>query len=172
MRNTATATSIAFALLLAPAPAHAETPDTALAFFTGAATTVAGFAVGGLLLGTSNDRNQTNNAGWLTMQGGFALAPLFAHAAVGEWGRGALFAAAPAAMWAGSAGLMEYAPNVVGHGTLEQQRVLWGFFGVAFFSSAVGVVDATFAGSRAAERVRVAPVATRGGAGLSVAGVL
>ncbi len=172
MRNTVTAAGIAFALLLAPVPAHAEPPDTALALFTGAATTVAGFAAGALLLGTSNDRNLANNAGWLTMQGGFALAPLCAHAVVGEWSRGALFATAPAAMWGGSVALMEYAPNVVGHGTLEEQRVLWGFFGVAFFSSAVGIVDATFAGSRAAERVRVAPMATRGGAGLSLEGLL
>jgi hypothetical protein len=111
------------------------------------------------------------------------LAPLAAHAVVGEWGRGALFAAPPAAMWTGSAILAEYAPNVVAHGTLEQQRVLWAFFGVGFFASAVGVVDAAFADRRAKPGehgrgglgrvlVHVAPMAMAHGAGLSVQGPL
>jgi hypothetical protein len=163
---------LALATLLAAAPARAEPPDTGLAIFTGSATALAGFAAGGLLLGTSGDRTGPNNAGWLTIQAGFALAPLAAHGVVGEWGRGALFAAAPAAMGAGSVGLMGYAPNVVAHGTLEQQRVLWGFFGVGFFSSAVGVVDAVFADRRALGGVHVVPAAIAGGAGLSVEGSL
>jgi hypothetical protein len=167
---------LALATILAATPVRAETPDAGLAILAGSATALAGFAAGGLLLGTSGDRNQTNNLGWMTIQGGFVLAPLSAHAVVGEWGRGALFAAAPAAMWAGSMSLVQYAPNVVAHGTLEEQRVLWGLFGVAFFSSAVGVVDAVFAPRRATPsapgEVRVAPTAVAGGAELAVQGTL
>jgi hypothetical protein len=165
---------------LVSVPARAEPPDGALALLAGSATAAAGFAAGGILLGTSGDRNAPNNAGWLAIQGGFVLAPLAAHAVVGEWARGALFASVPAAMFGGSTGMMAYAPDIVASGTLEQQRILWGFFGVAFVSSAVGVVDAVFA-ARRSERtasstrssgIRLAPLATAGGAGLSVGGLL
>jgi hypothetical protein len=176
MRKTAIASALLLIGLLPPASARAEEPDGALALLTGAGTAVAGFALGSLLLGTSGDKSQQNNVGWLTIQGGFVLAPVTAHAVVGEWGRGGLFAAAPAAAWGGSLGLMQYAPGVVGHGTLEQQRVLYGFFSVAFFSSAVGVVDAMFAGRRVrSDRkggLRIGPMAATGVAGLSVEGLL
>jgi hypothetical protein len=187
---TATATGLAFAWLALATPSHAdpptvslrtpEAPDGALALFAGSATAVAGFAAGGVLLGTSGDRNEPDNAGWLAIQGGFTLAPLVAHAVVGEWGRGALFSAVPAAMFGGSMGLIAYAPDVVSGGTLEQQRVLWAFFGVAFVSSVVGVVDAVLAGGRSKpaagttgpRSLGLAPVATAGGAGLALGGLL
>jgi hypothetical protein len=185
---TATATGLALALLALAAPSRADPPsakpepvtDGALALFAGSATLVAGFGAGGILIGTSGDRNAPNNAGWLAIQGGFALAPLVAHAVVGEWGRGALFSAVPAAMFGGSAGMIAYAPDIVSGGTLEQQRILWGFFGVAFLSSVFGVVDATLAGGRAKtgagathlRGLRLAPVATAGGAGLALGGLL
>jgi hypothetical protein len=186
----ATATGLALALLALATPSRAdpptvssrapEQPDGGLALLVGSATEVAGFAAGGILLGTSGDRNAPNNAGWLAIQGGFTLAPLVAHAVVGEWGRGALFSAVPAAMFGGSVGLIAYAPDVVSGGTLEQQRVLWAFFGVAFVSSVVGVVDAVLAGGRAKpsagaanpRALRLAPVATAGGAGLALGGLL
>jgi hypothetical protein len=180
MRTPATATGLALALLALPASSRADPADGALALLAGSATTVAGFAAGGVLLGTSGDRNAPNNAGWLAIQTGFALAPFTAHAVVGEWGRGALFASVPAAMWGGSAGMMSYAPDIVSGGTLEQQRILWGFFGVGFVSAIVGVVDATFAGRRwkagagaaSSPGVRLAPLATAGGAGLALGGTL
>jgi hypothetical protein len=181
MRTPATtATGLAFALLAVAAPSRADPPDVGLALLTGSATAVAGFAAGGILLGTSGDRNGPNNAGWLAIQTGFTLAPLTAHAVVGEWGRGALFASVPAAMWGGSAAMMAYAPDIVAGGTLEQQRILWGFFGVAFVSSVVGVVDVTFAGRRwkanagaaSTHGLRLAPLATAGGTGLVLGGTL
>jgi hypothetical protein len=180
MPATATATGIALALLALEAPSYADPPDGALAILAGSATAVAGFAAGGVLLGGSGDRNAPNNAGWLAIQAGFTLAPFAAHAVVGEWGRGALFASVPAAMWGGSAAMMAYAPDIVAGGTLEQQRILWGFFGVAFVSSVVGVVDAAFAprrwkedaGPTTARGLRLAPLATGGGAGLVLRGAL
>jgi hypothetical protein len=178
--RTLPATGLALALLAIATPSRADPPDGALALFAGSATAVAGFAAGGILLGTSGDSNQPNNAGWLAIQGGFTLAPFVAHAVVGEWGRGALFSAVPAAMFGGSVGMIAYAPDVVSGGTLEQQRVLWAFFGVAFVSSVVGVVDAVLAGGRAKpaagatdpRALRLAPVATAGGAGLALGGLL
>jgi hypothetical protein len=75
---------------------------------------------------------------------------------------------------------MAYAPDIVSSGTLELQRVLWGLVGIAFVSSAMGVVDAAFAdrratGTRAASAfrgVRLAPMASARGAGLSLEGLL
>jgi hypothetical protein len=169
------ATLVTFAaLLLAAAPARAETPDPAVAFVTGAAITFAGFAAGGIMLGRTDDGAAKDRAGWLTMASGFALAPLAAHAVVGEWSRGALFAAAPAASLGATIGLFEYSPNAVSHGTLEVQRWLWGFFGFGFFSSAIGVVDAGFAPRRDARAggLRLTPMAGRGSAGLLLEGAL
>ena len=130
------------------------------------------------MLGTSGDGSAQNDAGWLAIQGGFVLGPLTGHAVVGEWGRGALFAALPAASFGGSAALFDYAPAAVAHGTLEQQRVLWVLFGVGFISSTVGVVDAVFAPDRV-RKIYVAPLASsaspaHGGstAGLVIGGVL
>src|SRR5258708_36876486 len=72
--------------------ARAEAPEPAAAFFTGALVFVGGFTAGGLLLATSGGSTQ-DNAGWLVMEGGFVLAPLAAHAVVGERPRGIAFPA-------------------------------------------------------------------------------
>jgi hypothetical protein len=164
----------AFGLTVAT-PARADPREPAWGLVSGAAVALAGFVAGGVLLGTSSgspgQSDAQDRAGWLTIAGGFGLAPAVAHAVVGEWGRGAAFAAPPVAAFAGSVGLFAYAPGAVEHGSLEQQRVLWSLFGVGLFSSAIGVFDAAFALDRAVP-VRVAPVAGPGSAGLAIAGVL
>jgi len=166
------------ALALQPfvaADAHAESPDPALAFLAGAAPILAGFVVGGALVGTSHDRAAEDNAGWLTIEGGFVLGPLLSHAVAGEWSRAAVFSATPAASFAGTAALFEYAPNVASGGTLEQQRVLWSLFGLGLVSAAIGVVDAVLAVDRF-HSLRFAPALSpvRGGAAaiLAIDGVL
>ena len=75
------------------------------------------------------------------MESGFVLAPWTAHAALGQWTRGLAFAALPAATVGGAAGLFDYAPGTVLHGSLVQQRILWGLFGAGLVSSVVGVLD-------------------------------
>jgi len=150
--------------------ARAETPDPAAAFFTGALVFVGGFTAGGLLLATSGGSTQ-DNLGWLVMEGGFALAPLASHAVVGEWTRGIAFAAVPAAMTGGSAVLFNVDPGTIVHGSLPEQRVLWGLFGAGLFSSAVGVVDAAFARDRANSLI-VAPSVGAEHLGLQLAGTL
>jgi len=166
------------ALALQPfvaANARAESPDPALAFLAGAAPILAGFVVGGAMIGTSHDRAAEDTAGWLTIEGGFVLAPLLSHAVGGEWSRAAVFAATPAASFAGSVALFEYAPNVASGGTLEQQRVLWSLFGLGFLSAAVGVVDAVLTIDRF-HSLRFAPALSpvHGGAAavLAIDGVL
>jgi hypothetical protein len=163
--------AVVAALSLAPRLCRAEERDAAPALFVGAAVLFAGFTAGGLVVASSNGDATKNNAGWLTMESGLALAPFAAHAVTGEWGRGLAFAAVPAAATAGTAALFEYDPGTVVHGSLPEQRWLWSMFGVALAASTAGIVDALFAGARA-RSVTVAPAVASGQAGLLLRGAL
>ena len=110
-------------------------------------------------------------AGWLTICGSFTLSPIVAHGVVGEWGRGLLFAGVPAAMTGGTVALFQIEPGTVNHGTLGQQRIMWGFFGAAFLASAAGIVDATLAAKRA-RPLTIAPVVGTGRVGVEIGGAL
>jgi hypothetical protein len=158
-------------VFLAPRAARAETPEPAAAFFAGALVFVGGFTAGGLLLATSNANITQDNAGWLAMNAGFTLAPLASHAFVGEWMRGLIFAAPPAAMTTGTFVLMDVDSGVIVHGSLPEQRVLWSLLGAGLFSGAVGVVDATFARERSVSLI-VAPTVGAGRLGLELGGTL
>jgi len=177
MRLPAVLAALAAATLAAPS-ARAEDRDPALAVAVGAATIVAGFAVGGTLIGMTAHANPNNDVasdtarnigGWFAMQGGFVLAPLASHAVVGEWGRGAIFAAVPTATALGSIPVFLINPDVVDHGTLEQQRWQWALFCAGMAGAAAGVVDAAFAPGRA---LHVAPLLGAGNAGVVVGGAL
>jgi hypothetical protein len=163
--------AIAAAAWLIPATCRAEDRDPARALFTGAAVLVASFTAGGLLVATSGRTATQSNAGWLTMESGFALAPLAAHGVVGEWTRGLAFAALPAASTGGTLALFEYDPGTIAHGSLPEQRWMWAMFGVALADATVGIVDALFAPGRA-RTVAFAPVVSRGQVGLLVEGAL
>lgn len=147
-----------------------DEPDTALAFVAGASVLVLGLGVGASLIG-SNAGRPTDNAGWMVMQSGFAAAPFVAHGVAGEWGRGLLFACPPLATTAGTATVFAVDEKAVRHSALPEQRLLWSLFVVGLFSSAYGVVDSTFADTRA-RRLVVTPVAGLGSAGIDVEGTL
>lgn len=125
--------------------------------FAGAAVLVAGFTAGGLLLSTSNASAAQSNAGWLTIESGFTLAPFAAHAVAGEWARGLAFSALPAAALGGTAALFQYDPGTIAHGSLPEQRWMWSFFSAALAGSTAGIVDALLAETRARSVVVVAP---------------
>jgi hypothetical protein len=156
--------------VLASATASADDPSAGLAVLTGAAVNVAGFIAGGAMLAT-NHSTALNNAGWFTIQGGFTLAPLAAHAVEGEWGRGALFASLPAACLAGTAAEIGVVPALIDQGTLPEQRLMWALFLVGQFAAVAGVVDAAFAPMRA-RSFYVAPTVGGGRLGLSIGGTL
>ena len=164
---------------LVATPSRASEPDPALAVALGAATILTGFIVGGTLIGASAHPrpsedaatdNARNTAGWFAIEGGFVLAPLASHAVVGEWGRGALLSALPAAATIGTIPILAMEPDAVAHGSLPQQRWMWGLFCGAMATSVAGVVDAAFARDRAAPTIT--PVLGRSGAGILVAGAL
>lgn len=161
------------AMVLATSPASAAEPDGGLAFVAGAAAFVASFTVGSLLLATSNDGAAQGNAGWLTIESGFVIAPIASHALVGEWTRGLVFAGAPAAALAGTATLFDLEPSTIVHGSLPQQRVLWSLFVAGLLSGSAGVVDAALAsGRRRARPVTLMPTVAHGQIGIQVGGAL
>ena len=155
MRLLVTSATLA-ALLLPPSSAHATDhgPDGVVAFAVGAATIFAGFAIGATLVAASGNDAAKNEAGWLLIEGGFALAPLTSHAVVGEWWRGAAFASVPTASMLGSVPIFLARQDAVESGVIAQQEGLWWLFAAGLGSAIVGVVDATFAPARA---LRVAP---------------
>jgi hypothetical protein len=165
--------SVLGAILIAASPAGAAEPDGGIAFVAGAAAYVATFTVGGLLLATSNDGATQSNAGWLTIESGFVMAPLASHAFAGEWGRGLVFAAPPLAAMAGTATLFDLQPQTIIHGSLPQQRVLWSLFVVGLLSGSAGIVDGVLAPSRRRPRpIAIAPSLGRGQMGVSIEGTL
>jgi hypothetical protein len=142
--------------------------DPVVAGIVGAATAFVGFAVGGTLMGVT-DSSAVNMAGWLTMESGFALAPLTAHAVVGEWWRGIAFSALPTAATLGTVPVFLYNEGAVLNGTLPQQRWMYGFIVGDILASGVGVVDAVLAPRRS---VYVVPTVGAGTVGLVVGGML
>jgi hypothetical protein len=174
----AAAAAAAAALLFSAAPARAEGPDAGLAVLVGGATIFAGFAVGATFIATSSDQgtptdlsNAKTQAGWWLMESGFVLAPITSHAVVGEWGRGALWASLPAATTLGTIPVFVEKPGAVQHGSLEEQRVMWGCFVGGLGLATASVIDAAFAPGRAAA-VHVAPMVGAATAGLLVGGAL
>jgi len=157
------------AALLVALPARAEPPDPAIALAVGAATVFAGFAAGGTFIATHPGDPALTEAGWFVIESGFTVAPLASHAVVDEWGRGAIFAAVPGATTLATIPVFLINENGVEHGTLPQQRVMWGLFCGGLAASMAGVVDSAFAPGRA---IHVAPVLGSGGAGLVVGGAL
>jgi hypothetical protein len=158
------------ALLFAAPCALAQGPDTGAAVVAGAAVFVASFAVGGLLLAATTG-NAQSNAGWFTIESGFALGPLASHAVVGEWGRGRLLSAPPATMIGGTAVLFDHDSGTILHGSLTEQRIMWGFFSAGLLSGMFGVVDAALAKGRSSP-VAITPTVGAGRVGLEIGGTL
>jgi hypothetical protein len=170
------ASAVLLVVELGASPARAEEPDTALALAVGAALDTVGFVVGGAIVGASpaNGAGDAQRSfGWLTVQLGYTASPLFAHGVVGEWGRGALFAAIPAAALGGTAAFYRTRTDGVEFSTLEDQRVIWSFFTAGLVASAAGLVDVVLAGDRhRPPAVALRPSVGPGEAGLRLEGTL
>jgi hypothetical protein len=152
-------------------------PDAGPAILTGAAAFVAGFVAGGVVVARADGQNTQSNIGWLTIESGFALAPLAAHAVSGEWLRGLALTAPPLAMIGGTSALFAYDPGTILHGSLEEQRVMWSFFVAGLASGVFGVIDVAIprghSGPAAAlAGLTLAPSVAPGRFGLEVAGTL
>jgi hypothetical protein len=150
-------------------PARADEPDPAVAVALGGATLLAGFAVGGTLTAMSPGSAGRTEGGWFAIESAFSMAPLVSHGLVGEWGRGAVLAAIPAATTLATVPIFLTNDASVEHGTLPQQRVMWGLFCAGLAASMAGVIDTAFAPGRS---VHIAPVLGAGQAALTVGGAL
>jgi hypothetical protein len=159
------------AAVLPASVARAAEPDRGAAVLAGAATFVLAFAAGGIVVATANGGNLQSNVGWITIESGFALAPLASHAVVGEWARGLAFTATPAAMLGGSVALFDYDNGTILHGSLTEQRIMWGLFTAGLFAGIVGVVDAGL-GRATGGSVALAPLVGHGETGLTLGGAL
>lgn len=159
-----------------PSSARADEPDTAVALAVAAALDTAGFIIGGAVIGTSpaNGAGDAQRSfGWLGIQLGYTLSPLLAHGVVDEWGRGALFAAVPAAALGGTAAFYRTRTDGVEFSTLEDQRVIWSFFTAGVLASAAGAIDVLFAGGRRhSTTLALRPLLGPSQAGVDVEGTL
>jgi hypothetical protein len=162
------------ALLLAASTARADPPDRGAALIGGAAVFVVGFAVGGMLVATGDSSDTQANAGWLVMQSTFVATPIVAHGVAGDWVRGLAWAAAPAATTAGSAGLFAYDKGTIFHGSLPEQRWLWGLYGVGLAGATAGLIDVLLEQKRPgiAGIATILPSIAPGRIGIEVQGVL
>src|SRR6185295_509359 len=109
------------------------------------------------------------------VRAGLALAPIASHAIAGEFDRAAMFGAAPIAGVIGAALMIERAPVLLGHGQLEERRVLALCYGITLLSSAIGLFDTLNAGERQRERERslaIAPWVSRDHFGVALGGWL
>jgi len=162
---------VAAALTKSSTARAADDDDPSLGVAAAAAIDVAGFVVGSAVMANGHGRTTTDNEGWLTLQGSFVLSPFVGHAAVGEWGRGAAFAIAPACAFGGTAAVFAMDPGTVENGTLPQQRWMWSFFTAGLLTSALGTLDIFWAPARA-HALSVTPVMGGGELGLRVGGTL
>ncbi len=171
-RALSASAAIAAAIFQDAAAARADEPAPSEGFLAGAATFVAAFTAGGAVLASADGSNAQSRTGWLLEQSGFVLAPIVSHAPGADWGRGLLFASPAAAAMVGTGALFQYDPGTILHGSLPEQRWMWGMFGVGLVSGVAGVVDVVLPGHSGTAAVRVVPVVARGEAGLTVAGTL
>lgn len=133
-------------------------------------------------MGAGDGQSSLSNAGLLVIHSGLAIAPFTSHWATGLLGRGLAFAAMPAATLAGTALVVAFEANAVTHGSLPEQRWIWGLFVGGMVSSVAGIVDAVMVHpSPPADTARpprptavsiVPHVDARGGLGIGIAGRL
>jgi hypothetical protein len=150
------------------AKARTGEPPVLVALAAGAATAMIPLILGGTRAATG-DNYAAKNAGLSVAGVGLALAPIISHVAVGEWTRAAAFGALPTACAIGAAALLAARPDAAFDGTTPSRITFGALFSVTIFSSAVGVVDAALAGSRArGPRVVVAPSIGRNQLGIGI----
>jgi hypothetical protein len=148
------------AVAAAPGSAAAETPDPSdlpradppvtLALVAGAATAVIPLVLGAVhtasaRMGTNGDRD----IGYAVGGVGPALAPIVAHAVLGEWTRAAAFGAAPVAGEIAVCALVATKPTAIFNGTTLSRTGFALFYTLDIFGAAVGLFDVMMAHDRA-----------------------
>ncbi len=157
-------------------------PRATTSLLVGAGVATVSFGAGMTLTGTSGD-GLVQNAGIVIAESGLTLAPFAAHGAAGEWKRGIFFSLPPLATEIGMLILIDqWGEKLVTLAPLGTQYLYSALFTGSVLFSAIGIVDAAFAGDRAAARAAtdqhgpartwVAPMFDRNGGGIKVGGLL
>lgn len=156
-------------------------PQATTSLLVGASIATVSFGTGMTLTGTSGD-GLVQNAGIVIAQSGLVLAPFVAHGVAGEWKRGLFFALPPLATEVGMLFLIDqWGERLVTLAPLGTQYLYSALFTGSVLFSAIGIVDAAFAGDRAAAArpaaaaaasAWVAPAFDRNGFGIKVGGLL
>jgi len=155
-------------------------PQATTSLLVGAGIATVSFGTGMTMTGTSGD-GFVQNAGIVIAESGLVLAPIAAHGVAGEWKRGLFFALAPLATEIGMLFLIDqWGEKLVTLAPLGTQYLYSALFTGSVLFSAIGIVDAAFAGRRAATaapppapaRAWVAPMFDRFGGGIKVGGLL
>jgi hypothetical protein len=155
-------------------------PQGTTSLLVGAGVATVSFGTGMTMTGTSRD-GFVQNAGIVIAQSGLVLAPIAAHGVAGEWKRGLFFALPPLATEIGMLFLIDqWGERLVTLAPLGTQYLYSALFTGSVLFSAIGIVDAAFAGDRAARaapppapaRAWVTPTFDRFGGGIKVGGLL
>lgn len=155
-------------------------PQATTSLLVGAGIATVSFGTGLTMTGTSGD-GFVQNTGVVIAQSGLVLAPFAAHGVAGEWKRGLFFALPPLATEIGMLFLMnQWGESLVTLAPLGTQYLYSTLFTGSVLFSAIGIVDAAFAGRRALTngpppapaRAWVAPMFDRNGGGIKVGGLL
>jgi hypothetical protein len=158
-------------------------PQATTSLLVGAGIATVSFGAGMTMTGTSGD-GFVQNAGIVIAESGLVLAPLAAHGVAGEWKRGLLFALPPLATEIGMLILInQWGDQLVTLAPLGTQYLYSALFTGSVLFSAIGIVDAAFAGSRtsastapapasAPSSAWIAPMFDRNGGGINVGGLL
>jgi hypothetical protein len=175
---------IAAVSLLAAGSARADElppdPQATTSLLVGAGIATVSFGTGMTMTGTSGD-GFVQNTGIVIAQSGLVLAPFAAHGVAGEWKRGLFFSLPPLATEIGMLLLIDqWGEKLVTLAPLGTQYLYSALFTGSVLFSAIGIVDAAFAGQRnratapppAPARAWVAPMFDRNGGGIKVGGLL
>jgi hypothetical protein len=158
-------------------------PPIMVALVAGMATAIVPLVLGGLHTAAAANAvtDGPRNVGYAVGGVGPALAPIVAHAVLGEWGRAAAFGAVPVASEIAVCALVTAVPDGVFHGTTLSRTGFALLYSADLFGAAVGLVDVMLARDRLRARGRkaaglsaftLAPSGGRGHAGLVLGGSL
>jgi hypothetical protein len=149
-----------------------DEPSVTSAFVTGAA--IAGISLGlGGAVAVGADSDTGKAAGIYGVQAGLVMAPLAAHAMLGEYKRGVLFAVPPFAAMLGMAAVLQTRPHTVSGGPAAYQYAFTSAMTLSILSSIFGVSDVlSFHDRNGAASVAVLPEVGQERIGIRIGGRL
>jgi hypothetical protein len=164
--------------------ARSAEPPVEVAVIAGAATALVPMVLGAMHIAAQPQTAATDgprNVGFAVSGVGPALAPIVAHAVLGEWKRAAVFGAIPVAAEIGLCAYLQAMPDAVFQGSKGSRLGFALIYSADLFGAALGMVDVMMARERARldrrgpdilGRVRLVPSVGPGRAGLVLGGTL